>query len=1584
MEPNQQQIRFCKSSDGVSIAYASVGNGPPLIKAANWLSHLEYDWNSPVWRHWITELSRDHTFIRYDERGCGLSERNVEDYSLEAWVRDLEAVVEASKIDRFVLLGISQGGPIAIAYASRHPEKVSHLILYGSYAAGVRRRDVSEKVLEEAEVFLQLIKVGWGRDHSAFRQVFTSLFIPEATSEQGRWFNELQRISSSPESAARMMSAFYDLDVREQATVLTVPTLVLHAEGDLRIPFDEGRRLAALIPESRFVPLSGRNHILMRNEPAWPRFLAEIRNFLGVPHGEQRTLLSHASDAQLTRAIEPRWREISALFERAVSLKTSERNELLARIEDSDLRGQIESLLEKDDSASLAREFGDVVKGSAHSWSEARDHLHGRSISHYRILEKLGDGGMGTVYRARDQRLDRFVALKFLPPYFSAKPAFKSRFVQEAKAAAALDHPNVCAVYEIGEAPDGQLFISMPCYEGETLKQKIGRGLLDLSEALGYASQTAHGLAHAHAAGIVHRDIKPANLFVTNRGQVKILDFGVAKVAGVHLTGTGMLVGTLAYMSPEQTSGDILDYRTDMWSLGVVLYEMLTGRHPFLSESGEVSLYDIQYEKIDSITKLRPDAPEALDNMLCRLMAKKPDERYGTLEDFLVDLKPLREAMDLRPPTGTIVESSFAFTTIAKPADLATRVDTFVSGAETNLFVGRELELMRLEGLLRSTCSGGGGMVFVTGEPGLGKTSLVGEFLKQAGRRQADLLLMTGSCVEQYGAGEAYLPFLDAFSQLLNGPAKDFVATNLLNYAPAWSLQFTSSLFYGTQIREQLRRDALGATQERMLREMGDCLKALAAHAPLVLLIEDLHWADPPTVTLIRYLGQIVRHMGLLVIGTYRPEELQTINRPLRDCTRELKAHEQCKEIALEMLSREAIAAHLDLRFCPNDFSNELAELIQQKTGGHPLFTTRLARYLGESGVIVKRNSHWSLAQDISQMSLEFPESVLALIRRRIELLSDRDRHILQYASPQGEEFLSRVLAQLLEPEIGQLEIEERLDSMARTAHLVRSLGEEELPDGSMATRYRFSHALYQNVLYEDLVGERRRQLHRQTGELLEEWYGDKSAQIAAQLAMHYERARDFGRAVQHLKQVARNAARVHASAEAVEHYSQALKLATKLRADDRGQMLPTLHLDRGRMNLNCSRFDDAIADFHHAIELARAAGSFKTEHAATNGLIITFFISHRLSDVMQYIEAALKLSERSRDPRLRHETLAYMAQRSTCYGELDKAIGLTEQIIAEAETMGDKTALAMALLQRGELHLHQSEYAKAVDSLEQGVNRALEVGNNFEHMYGLFMLGMAQANFGRISQALATFDTLQSIAQRNNDRAWLVRCPNSIAWVYREIQDLKRAVELDRENANMTEGSEFQEVLAHSLINLSYDYIGSGLPEESLPALEKAEAARDRDVWMQWRHNIRLQAALADHWFAFNDLTRASSYAQELLRLATQHQARKYVVTAHKILGEIAVKRGQVDEADREFQKAVSILDSYPAPLIAWRTHAAIARFRLDNGDIASARRSFNEAERIINDLAASIEDDEMRQTFLTSPPVSEVLDTAASNSLR
>jgi len=281
-----QRIRFCSGPDGVRIAYAVSGRGAPLVKAANWLTHLELEPTSLVWGHWVKELSANYMLVRYDERCCGLSDWSAEDVSFEAWVRDLETVVDATGLERFPLLGVSKGGPIAIAYAARHPERVSRLVLYGTYTRGRNKRAGTPRQRDEAELMVKLAEIGWDREDPAFRQVFAMQFLPEGTPEQHRSFSEIKRVSASPENAVRIMRAGGEIDIRSLAAQVRCPTLVMHAHHDLRAPVEEGRQLAGMIPGARFVLLESRNHILMESEPAWPRFLAELRGFLGEAESE--------------------------------------------------------------------------------------------------------------------------------------------------------------------------------------------------------------------------------------------------------------------------------------------------------------------------------------------------------------------------------------------------------------------------------------------------------------------------------------------------------------------------------------------------------------------------------------------------------------------------------------------------------------------------------------------------------------------------------------------------------------------------------------------------------------------------------------------------------------------------------------------------------------------------------------------------------------------------------------------------------------------------------------------------------------------------------------------------------------------------------------------------------------------------------------------------------------------------------------------------------------------------------------------------------------------------------------------------
>jgi pimeloyl-ACP methyl ester carboxylesterase/DNA-binding winged helix-turn-helix (wHTH) protein len=284
----RQKIQFCTTRDGVRLAYSSAGSGYPLVKSANWLNHLDYEWDSPLWKHWLAEVTRHHRLIRYDERGNGLSQWDVKDMSLELWVQDLETVVEAAGVEKFALMGISQGGAVAIDYAIRHPERVTHLILLGAFSRGLMARG-TEKQLAGRRALQTLVRLDWGKNNPDFKSMFTNFYIPyNSTPEQQQWFNDLQRISASPENAARIMMTLDEIDVRHLLPRVPVPTIVFHGDRDRVIPAEEGRILAAEIPGARFVPLNTGNHILLGEEPAWQVFLEELGSFLGWQNSQAR------------------------------------------------------------------------------------------------------------------------------------------------------------------------------------------------------------------------------------------------------------------------------------------------------------------------------------------------------------------------------------------------------------------------------------------------------------------------------------------------------------------------------------------------------------------------------------------------------------------------------------------------------------------------------------------------------------------------------------------------------------------------------------------------------------------------------------------------------------------------------------------------------------------------------------------------------------------------------------------------------------------------------------------------------------------------------------------------------------------------------------------------------------------------------------------------------------------------------------------------------------------------------------------------------------------------------------------------
>lgn len=882
--------------------------------------------------------------------------------------------------------------------------------------------------------------------------------------------------------------------------------------------------------------------------------------------------------------------------------------------------------------------------------------------------------------------------------------------------------------------------------------------------------------------------------------------------------------------------------------------------------------------------------------------------------------------------------------------------------APADIFVGRQRETGRLLEHFQRMLGGSGKLIFLAGEAGIGKSALAEEFLRQAPRRQPELMLARGRAVEQFGAGEAYLPFMDALSGLLRDCGRA-ARMALRTHAPTWCLQL--SVFNSGGELEELRRETAGATKDRMLREMGDALGALSKSAPLVLFLEDLHWADPSTIDLLRHLCHRIAAQRVLLLATFRPEDLQTGNHPLKKGLVEMQARQECDEIALGVLSAHEIANLLDRRFHPNEFPDELARGIHERTDGQPLFTVSLLEFLERNGDIAHSGSGWRLARPLGATDLKIPESVRAMIRKKSEALDPAGHRALQYASVEGEEFLSTVLAKLLECD--DLQVEEQLAGLARTHRLIEPRGEEEFPDGALATRYAFAHALYQNVFYEELVSGRRALLHNRAGERLLAHYGDQAPRIAVQLAMHFERGRNWERAIEFLILAGAGAMSRQANTQAEEHYTHALALAGKLPPESRAEIELRIFERRAAVYLAMSRFDPSIADCRQMIDRARAMGSPPLEYAALYALGNTLFWAHRLHEMQAVLEDVLELAERTGSEEARLQSLALMAQGHLALGDLPEAEQKLRQVI-ERPSQVDRRTLLGVLDVRARLRYFQSEYSTAEALFRETMSLAFELGNGFETLKSHYFLSMTLANLGRISEALEVLNWGMDIARRNGDSFWSSRVPNCLGWIHREMQDHEGSLAHDQNGAEMARSAGVVEAEVNSVINLAIDHFQAGDARQTDSSMQAAESIIEKEAWFRWRFVIRFQAARAEQ-----SLSRPDALA--LLETATRYRARKYMADAHRLLARIAVAEGDPVEAEAQLNAAVQILRDFPAPLAAWKTHLAMGRLQAQLGRRDAARAAFAEAASVIRYISGNLADERLRQVFLSSPAVREAI---------
>ena len=710
----------------------------------------------------------------------------------------------------------------------------------------------------------------------------------------------------------------------------------------------------------------------------------------------------------------------------------------------------------------------------------------------YRLDAEIGRGGMGVVYRGLDTLLERPVAVKVMSAA-SLGAEGRARLLHEAQAAAKLNHPSIVSVYDAGEA-EGVSFIVMELAEGESLYERRPQ---DLDEIISIARQVCAALEHAHAHGIIHRDLKPENVQITPDGPAKLMDFGLARSVASRLTSEGTIVGTVFYLAPELALGQEFDGRADLYALGVMLYELTTGRLPFTADDPVAVISQHLHAPVVPPRAKNDEIPPALDGLIVRLLSKVPADR---------------------PASSTEVLQVLEQPGFLEKGDVPTEELSVLDRIERGRLVGRERELQEARALWNRALSGQGQMLLISGEPGIGKARLVRELVTQAEVSGGRALV--GACYAE--GGVPYAPFAQVLRRVLqNGSDNgldlpEFVLADLLTLAPALRLRYPD-------IKPNPTLAAPGAEQQRLFENLVIFFTALSDHAPLLLVLKDAHWADSGTLFLLRHLARHTRRQRLMLVTTYHEVELDEA-RPLHEVLLDLNRERLATRLKLPRLDRGQTREQLAVLLA-EEITSEFLDGIYRETEGNPFFIEEVVKALVESGRLYYEDGRWHWP---SMDELGIPQSVRVAIQSRVRVLPTDSQETLRLAAILGREFDFDTLAEASDQEEDAL-----IDALedAERAQLIEEVS------GEGGGTFVFVHALVPATLVGSLRTLQRRRLYRRAAAAIEARRPDDFES----LAYHYNQAGDAKEATNYLLKAGDRARRLYACQEAIDHYQRAL-----------------------------------------------------------------------------------------------------------------------------------------------------------------------------------------------------------------------------------------------------------------------------------------------------------------------------------------------------------------------------------------------------------------------------------------------------------
>jgi DNA-binding winged helix-turn-helix (wHTH) protein/tetratricopeptide (TPR) repeat protein len=898
-------------------------------------------------------------------------------------------------------------------------------------------------------------------------------------------------------------------------------------------------------------------------------------------------------------------------------------------------------------------------------------------------------------------------------------------------------------------------------------------------------------------------------------------------------------------------------------------------------------------------------------------------------------------------------------------------------------FVGREDVLNELSEVLKRTLWNQRQIVFVTGESGIGKTALVNYFKGQAAADVPGIQIAFGQCIEGYGGKEAYYPMLEALGELCRSPGGNSIVQLLADQAPTWLAQLPT--LTERQRREVLRRQLLGATRERMLREIGDLLETITSRTPLLLIFEDLHWVDNSTVDLISALARRHAPARLMLIGTYRPVDVIISGHPVNALKQDLVVHKLCDEIALEPLGENHVAAYLAADSSGTDLPSGLAGLVHRHSEGNPLFMVAALDHMIERGTISHENGKWKLKVPLEEMELDVPETLRQMIEVQVEQLTAQEQRCLEAASITVTAFTASVnaLAANLDPE----QFEELCEGISRRYRIVRPQGTRQFPDGTFAHMYEFAHALYREAFYRRQSPGRRAKLHLSIGERLEAMFADRLSDMVPRLARHFEDGRDWRRAVKYLRLVAETAGQRYAPEEATRILRHALDLCEKMpeieRAEDETEILEKLAA------IYVVSFDDMYAvEIYEALR-AKAAhyGLLDVEIRALVGMAYPLSWSNAQRS-LEMVERALQLGTRQTDPLTRARTRASCLIRRVWVGGWNAQDAEDcKNALEEIRSGGDALLSAWHTLDCNFMDWCSSKYREAQKSAVESL--AILLGQyednpylSFSYWISQFVLPWSLLFLGEWGEALRTTKSSIALGIKNGDHIRVQTSRLDQAWIHLQAMDSSGALTIC-ESVLPAVGeparrpwNRFCRILAGSaeLAMENYDR-----------ALEHLSAVRkDMDllpVIHDWYWKMLLESGFTEAWLGKGDLGQARVSAERFLEVTQQTSEHTWQALAWDAIARVAMAELDAQRTQNCISKALSAIDGFEVPLAAWRVHATAAKVFADAGKTDLSRHHLELSRATLLKLADSLGDEEsLKSTFLAAPEVDRVFAAAAA----